>query len=744
MNKKSNTLPVDYRLHQYRIESVLGAGGFGITYKAVHEALQTRAAIKEYFPVEWSYRDHDEVNVLANTQGTLPTSDAGGDVCYTWGLERFLKEARILAQVNHPGVVRVRDFFEANGTAYIVMDYEDGEPLSQTLQREKTLPEDRVRRLLTDVLPALDAVHAMGYLHRDLKPANLYCRSDGRTILIDFGAARQALSQRSKNITSVFTVGYSPIEQYLVESKGYGPWTDIYALGAVLYQCVTGRQPVEAPARVLDDPLKPAEVVAAGRYSSALLQVIDRSMAVRPEQRFQTITQMREALEGGETVILPPMPLRPELPSPPPPQYCLTVEADPPQAIVRLLNSQTPYQPGMALPPGDYQIEVALDGYATNRLPVRIANTNVTLPVRLKKTMSLNWRWGAALAVVAAILGGVAWWWSQPKPAEKYALTVKTDPAGANVRLLNSPTPYQPGVRLAPGNYEIEVMGEGYVMRKVPVRIVDGAVTVPVTLEKQSLPPQSGQNYTDAVTGMEFVWIQPGCFTMGSPPTEKDRYSNEIPHQVCPQGFWMGQYEVTNAQYQLFDAKHDSGAYEAYTLNSPEQPVARVSWQEAVAYADWLSGKTGLRFRLPTEAEWEYAARAGKTHARPWGDELNQACRYANVYDETARKAKPLNWPNYPCEDGQIAAAPVGKYAANPFGLFDMLGNVAEWTCSEYDSAYAGGETRCAEPKAAGGRRVLRGGAWSDYPGLMRLAYRFPAAPDYRKFDWGFRLALAP
>jgi formylglycine-generating enzyme required for sulfatase activity len=232
---------------------------------------------------------------------------------------------------------------------------------------------------------------------------------------------------------------------------------------------------------------------------------------------------------------------------------------------------------------------------------------------------------------------------------------------------------------------------------------------------------------------------------MGSSETEKDRYANETPHQVCLQGFWMSRHEVTNAQYQRFEARHDSGSYDSYSLNDPGQPVVRVSWQEAGAYADWLSGKTGLRFRLPTEAEWEYAARAGKTDSRAWGDEPNQACRYANIYDETARKAKPLNWPNYPCEDGQVAAAPVGKYAANPFGLYDMLGNVAEWTCSEYDNSYTGGETRCADPNAAaGGRRVLRGGSWSDYPGLMRFAYRFPAAPEYRKFDLGFRLVLAP
>ena len=215
-------------------------------------------------------------------------------------------------------MVRVRDFFEANGTAYIVMDYEDGEALSQLLQREKTLSEERARRLVDDVLPALKAVHDQGYLHRDLKPANLYLRSDNRTILIDFGAARQALGRRSKSVTSVFSPGYSPIEQYLVDGKGYGPWTDIYALGAVLYHCVTGVAPIEAPARVLDDPLRPAEEAAAGRYNPALLRLIDRAMAVRPERRFQSIEQMKVALEApledsGERTVKLELPLRPDL-----------------------------------------------------------------------------------------------------------------------------------------------------------------------------------------------------------------------------------------------------------------------------------------------------------------------------------------------------------------------------------------------------------------------------------------------
>ncbi len=637
MTKKSNTLPVGYRLHQYRIETVLGAGGFGITYKAVHEALQTRAAIKEYFPVEWSYRDRDEVNVLANTQGALPTSEAGQDACYTWGLERFLNEARILAQVSHPGVVRVRDFFEANGTAYIVMDYEDGEPLSQLLQREKTLSEEQVRRLLDDVLPALEAVHGLGYLHRDLKPANLYRRSDGRTILIDFGAARQALGRRSKSVTSVFSPGYSPIEQYLVDGKGYGPWTDIYAVGSVLYHCVTGSAPIEAPARVLDDPLRPAEEVAAGKYSPALLRAIDRAMAVRPEKRFQSTLQMRAALES---------PLEVEE---------RTIKMEKPRLVItEQLARQQP------------------------------------TPVQTRRP---SWLWGAGgLVAVAVLAGGIAFWL---KPA---SLPEESSP----------PRPDSPVTRPPPG-------------------------------------PQIGQSYTEPETGMEFAWIPAGCFTMGSPEAEKDRGPNEAPHEVCPRGFWMGKHEVTNAQYQRFDATHDSGTHETHPLNAPAQPVVRISWREAAGYADWLSGKTGLRFRLPTEAEWEYAARAGETTSRYWRDDPKQACNYANIYDETARRVKSFSWANYPCEDGQVVAAPVGRYAANAFGLFDMLGNVAEWTCSEYDAAYAGGETQCADRNAAAeGRRVLRGGSWSDYPGLVRFAYRFPASPELRKFDLGFRLVLEP
>jgi|GEM_PF-884127 len=297
-NVWGNTLSPNSFLEEYRIEQVLGIGGFGITYKAWDTLLETWVAIKEYFPVAWSFRDSDGLTVRPNTHGGDINGKNGLVSYYLWGLERFLDEARILARIQHPCVVRVKRYFRAHGTAYIVMDYEDGKPLSAVLQDGETLDEAEVQGLLEDVLPALQAVHEQGYLHRDIKPSNLYVRaSDQRVMLIDFGAARQAVGCYSKSVTSLVTPGYSPPEQYTTRNDRHGAWTDIYALGAVLYRCVTGNPPLEAAERMLEDTLEPVAAAGAGRYNVNLLRVIDRALAVRPEQRFATIAEIQTALD---------------------------------------------------------------------------------------------------------------------------------------------------------------------------------------------------------------------------------------------------------------------------------------------------------------------------------------------------------------------------------------------------------------------------------------------------------------
>ena len=276
-------LPPGYRLENYRLDSVLGHGGFGITYQAVDEDLQQVVAIKEYVPREVAFRGQDST--------VIPLSESDRET-FEWGLERFLDEARTLARFQHPNIVGVRRFMRANETAYLVMDYCAGESLESVLARDGTLAPERVGATLVPLLNALEALHTVGVTHRDIKPGNIYLRDDGSPVLLDFGAARQALAQHSRSVTAMATPGYAAFEQYSAKGK-QGPWTDVYGLGATLYRCVTGQRPPDASDRMLEDELVPAVEMASGRYPKPLLQQIDAALRLRPEERPQNVAQWR-------------------------------------------------------------------------------------------------------------------------------------------------------------------------------------------------------------------------------------------------------------------------------------------------------------------------------------------------------------------------------------------------------------------------------------------------------------------
>ena len=227
---------------------------------------------------------------------------------------------------------------------------------------------------------------------------------------------------------------------------------------------------------------------------------------------------------------------------------------------------------------------------------------------------------------------------------------------------------------------------------------------LPATKPKPEPAAVAGATWTDPTTGMEFVWIPKGCFKMGN-PAYKD---------VCVEGFWLGKYEVTVGQYKKFRPDHGGSDEERL-------PVQWVSWNDATAYAEWLTTKTGKTFKLPTEAEWEYAARGGTTTAYYWGDTYAEGYGNYNKFSFSERK-------------------PVGSYMPNPFGLYDMLGNVWEWTASVYDANYGGGEQHVADAGASGDR-VIRGGSWHHDPGLVRAMRRESHKPDTRSNGYGFRLA---
>jgi serine/threonine protein kinase len=281
---------------EYTIESMLGHGAFGITYLAQDAALGSHVAIKEYLPQEIATRD---------TRGPAVIPQASHDAIrqYHWGLKNFVKEARALARFKHANIVRVVRFIEANGTAYVVMEYEQGKTLFQHLRESgQRLDERMLLRIMIPILNGLQAVHDAGLLHLDIKPENIYLRRDGSPMLIDFGSARQAMTQTS-NARITLTHGYAPVEQY--PDKGQlGPWSDVYAVGATMYRCVTGKRPDEALARyraVLDykvDPLKPAVKAGEGRCQPMLLECIDWAMQLHAKDRPQSARGLQDGLVG--------------------------------------------------------------------------------------------------------------------------------------------------------------------------------------------------------------------------------------------------------------------------------------------------------------------------------------------------------------------------------------------------------------------------------------------------------------
>ena len=287
MNANLRALPPGQMLSDYQIEGVLGQGGFGITYLATDTMLNRRVAIKEYYPREFAVR---ESTLLVRATGSQEDRDT-----FKWGLDRFLEEAQVLARFDEPNIIAIRRFFKANGTAYLVMDYCDGEPLDEIIRRNGPLSPREVEEIFYPLLDGLEKIHEANFLHRDIKPANIFIRDDGSPVLLDFGAARQEIGNHSHSVTSLATAGYAPFEQYSTRGK-QGAYTDIYGLCSTMYRAVTGEKPQSSTDRMLDDSLIPSSLKVAGKYPANILNAIDAGMAVRPADRPQTVSEFRAIL----------------------------------------------------------------------------------------------------------------------------------------------------------------------------------------------------------------------------------------------------------------------------------------------------------------------------------------------------------------------------------------------------------------------------------------------------------------
>jgi serine/threonine protein kinase len=279
-------------LNEYRIESTLGIGGFGVTYLATDKNLNLKVAIKEYLPGDVATRGADN-SVRSKSPESVET--------FEWGRARFLEESRTLASFRHPSIVRVMRFFEANQTAYMVMEFVAGEPLQEWIKTRRPLAEASVLGMVAPLLDGLEVVHRAGYLHRDIKPENIFIRREGSPVLLDFGSARSLAA--NQELTTIVSLGFAPFEQYHARG-GEGPWTDLYSLGAVLYWLLTGERPVEAPGRAFDDPMVPASKAAASAYSMRFLEAIDWALKPAKEARPQSVAELRNALPAAPAASL--------------------------------------------------------------------------------------------------------------------------------------------------------------------------------------------------------------------------------------------------------------------------------------------------------------------------------------------------------------------------------------------------------------------------------------------------------
>ena len=597
-HERRDALPVGAVLRDFTIQAVIGHGGFGIVYRAGHNELDLTVAIKEYLPVELAVREGATVQPRSGTD----RKD------FEDGLRRFRDEAQALIDFDsHPSIVSCREFFRANGTAYLVMAYEEGQSLAELLGRRESegrpFTESDLLTVMTPVLEGLARVHAAGVLHRDIKPSNILIRrSDGRPVLIDFGAAKQAAAKYSKS-QAPYTEGYAALEQ-VADTGKLGPWTDMYGVGAVMWRMVAGgNRPWEPPHpvrvelrshAVIDaaaDPMPSAGELGKGRFPPRLLEAVDQCLRLRETKRIQDARGLLEVLRAASD--------------------------QSPSAVPAETRD----------PPAEGTASVQR-GRGTSIAPVATVSRGAN--PRVGKVVLAGLAVGLGLAL--------ATWWSL------------------------------------------------------------------------------GSSWTNSLD-MEFVWIPAGEFQMGTPMHVGTDYDDETRHEVrISRGFWLGKYEVMQREWGAVMGTNPSGFLDC----GPRCPVDGVSWEDAQAFIRELNEResgSGYEYRLPTEAEWEYAARAGTTGIR-YG-ELDEVAWHSGNSDE--------------------ATHTVGQKRANVWGLHDMLGNVSEWTGDWYGE-YASGLVTDPQGPSIGTFRVIRGGSWNGNAAYVRSAYRSARPLGSRRNNFGFRL----
>jgi serine/threonine-protein kinase len=658
--------------NRYRVVRLLGEGGMGSVYEAIDQRVSCVVALK---------------------RTTIENKDS---------LRAFEREAALLANLRHPSLPKVMDYFSENGEEFLVMEFIPGNDLAELLQtRGGPFPQDQVLGWADDLLQLLQHLHGLEppIIHRDIKPANLKLTKQGEIFLLDFGLAKGTLGQMPTLQTSksvrAYTPVYSPLEQ--IHGEGTDARSDVYALGATLYHLLSGRPPIDAPKRFMavdDNMVDPLQRVSRINpdVSEAVSQVIRQAMAIRRRDRFDSATAMRAALRQAResnleshdvTPAVDPIQIlidrgsnpvsneqinladtRPDpvvVQSPPRAENAPPNSAEPSTTIREVFTDIKPVANPVSSPP---LIEATHEESAPNvehvEVQSRISDRTVhdtSRPRYLFKTITLS----LAAVVLIGIVVGLILFFKGSRSAEA-------------------------------------------------TKVNQQSVTSPANGSRTTTPP----------TPAGMVYIPGGEFAMGR--NDGDEFERPA-HHVTVKPFFIDIDEVTNQQYQAFvDGTGHAPPANWNSKHFPEgqaqYPVTNVNWDDATAYAKWAHK------RLPSEEEWEFAARGTDGRLYPWGND----------------------WQNNQANAGRAnsSIANVGSFkGASPFGVLDLIGNAWEWTSNRL-APYPGGKITGTLP--TGDLRVIRGGSFESDQNSATTTFRrgYPARGDYEYKKTGFRCAKNP
>jgi len=669
------------KIGKYTISGEIGKGGMGIVYRGSDPYIGRTVAIKTV-----------RLDVLRQ--------ESGRDEA----LKRFLREAQAAGNLSHPNIVTIYDVGEHEGLIYIAMEYIDGCSLESLLRQGREFTLEEIGRLFAQIASALDYAHGQGIIHRDIKPANILVGRNLKVAIVDFGIARTSASTMTQTGMLMGTPRYMSPEQ--IAGKKVDSRSDIFSLGAILYELITRRNPFEGESiTTVIYKIMHAELPPLSDFNKnlppGLERVVRKALARDADLRYATCGELAADLllcssEKGKAD---------------------TIKESAPRAQqTQLLESggQTVFSP-----PG----------------------------AKHKRTVFLLLALFAVLAVAATVIFLTSRRGAVPVPAESPpavvheadtatveriipAATGQAPPGQANDVPAAAPATVEPvTVEQSTGKPAAKAAETGprAAVEKTPAKAA--ALTAPAQVQPVLTPAAPAPNRKGFLEGVFFndtimVQIPQSYFTIGSP--EGEGGTDEHPaHKVFISDFWLGKTEVTFAQFDAFcrDTGRPLPGDEGWGRGG--RPVINVSWEGAGSYCRWLSQKSGRRFRLPSEAEWEKAAR----EKYPWGPG-----------DPTASLVNLRG-----SGDGFAFTAPVGSFpaGASPYGILDLAGNVWEWTADWYDPNYYG-ESPGRDPRgpAAGLVRSVRGGSWTNGPELVRSANRSSESPDRRLNVLGFRVAM--